>query len=96
MVHVPLLIKSPNNESGHVVKEQVELFDIMATVLDLVGIEAEHTHAQPFVPQLGGATGDPDRAMFCEGGYDTHEPNCFEGFPRGKNETNLMDPWGFQ
>mgnify|MGYP001182330000 FL=1 len=93
MVRVPLLIKTPGNKAGHVVKEQVELFDIMATVLELAGIKAEHTHfAQSLVPQLSGAPGDPDRAAFCEGGYDVHEPNCFEGYPRGGKTENLMDP----
>ena len=93
MVRVPLLIRSPKNKGGHVVKEQVELFDIMATVLDLAGIESKHTHfSQSLVPQLLGASGDPARAAFCEGGYDLHEPNCFEGFPRGMDVTNLMDP----
>lgn len=93
MVRVPLLIRSPDNKAGHVVKEQVELFDIMATVLEMAGIEARHTHfSQSLVPQILGAPGDPDRAVFCEGGYDLHEPNCFEGFPRGEGAANLMDP----
>ncbi|HCQ00929.1 MAG TPA: sulfatase, partial [Candidatus Latescibacteria bacterium] len=30
-------------------------------------------------PQIHGAPGDPERAVFAEGGYDTHEPHCFEG-----------------
>ena len=65
---------------GHVVLEPVEFFDIMATVLDLAGVEARHTHfAQSLVPQLGGAPGDADRAVFAEGGYDPHEPHAFEG-----------------
>lgn len=93
MVRVPLLIKTPDSKAGHVVKEQVELFDIMATVLEFAGIKAEHTHfAQSLVPQLLGAPGDPDRVVFCEGGYDIHEPNCFEGYPRGYKAVNLMDP----
>lgn len=81
MVRVPLIIKTPGNKKKHVVKEQVEMFDIMPTVLELAGIKAGHTHfAQTLVPQLHGADGDPDRAAFCEGGYDKHEPNCYEGF----------------
>lgn len=92
IVKVPLIIKMPGNKAGHVVKEQVEMFDIMPTVLELAGIKAEHTHfAKSLVPQLRGASGDPDRAAFCEGGYDRHEPNCFEGFPRGSKAANLMD-----
>ncbi|MEZ4610161.1 MAG: sulfatase-like hydrolase/transferase [Caldilineaceae bacterium] len=66
--------------AGHVVDEPVELFDVMATTLELAGIEAQHTHfARSLVPQVHGAAGDPDRAVFIEGGYARHEPHCFEG-----------------
>ncbi len=88
MVRVPLIIKAPGYKAGHVVKEQVEMFDIMATVLDIAGIKATHTHfAQSLVPQLEGALGDPERAVFCEGGYDRHEPHCFEGY---KGRVNIL------
>jgi len=80
MTRVPLIIRAPGNKNGHVVREPVELFDVMATVLELAGLEARHTHfARSLVPQLNGASGDPERAVFCEGGYDPHEPHCFEG-----------------
>ncbi|MBW4079910.1 sulfatase-like hydrolase/transferase [Paenibacillus sp. S150] len=82
LTRVPLIIRTPGNKSGHVVQEQVELFDIMATILELSGIEAEHDHfARSLVPQLLGASGDPDRAVFADGGYDRREPHCFEGDP---------------
>ncbi len=80
LTRVPLIIRTPNGAEGHVVEEQVELFDLMPTVLELAGLEAEHVHfAQSLVPQLGGAAGDAERAVYCEGGYDPHEPHCFEG-----------------
>jgi len=80
LTRVPLIIRSPGNRAGHVVEEPVELFDIMATALELTGVEARHTHfARSLVPQLGGAPGDAGRAAFAEGGYDPHEPHCFEG-----------------
>jgi len=80
ITRVPLLIRSPGNAAGHVVNEPVELFDIMPTMLDLAGVEAQHTHfARSLVPQLGGQPGDPSRAVFAEGGYDLHQPHCFEG-----------------
>lgn len=82
LTRVPLIIRSPGNKAGHVVEEPVELFDIMATVLELSGIEARHDHfARSLVPQLAGAPGDPDRTVFAEGGYDPREPHCFEGDP---------------
>ncbi|RPF48997.1 choline-sulfatase [Hydrogenoanaerobacterium saccharovorans] len=97
IVRVPLIIKTPNGTKGHVVKEQTALFDIMPTILELAGIKAEHTHfAQSLVPQLQGANGDKNRAVFCEGGYDMHEPNCFEGWRGrttcGANPLNVYYP----
>lgn len=80
LTRVPLIIRAPGVCGGHVVREPVELFDVMATVLELAHVEPRHTHfATSLVPQLHGAAGDPDRAVFAEGGYDPHEPHCFEG-----------------
>jgi len=85
LTRVPLLVRAPGMASGHVVEEPVELFDVMATVLELAGVEARHTHfARSLVPQLRGAPGDPQRAVFAEGGYDPHEPHAFEGHPGGE------------
>ena len=103
IVRVPLIISSPGNKAGHVVNEQVELFDIMATVLELSSIKAQHTHfAKSLVPQLNGASGDPERAVFAEGGYDIQEPNCFEGYENriyddiAKLDGNYYTPKGKQ
>ncbi len=86
LVKVPLIIRSPDCKKGHVVREQVELFDIMPTVASLSGVEITHTHfARDLSSQLKGAPGDPERAVFCEGGYNEHEPHCSEGFERGLN-----------
>lgn len=80
LTRVPLLVRSPGMKGGRAVHEPVELMDIMATTLDLAGIEAEHTHfSRSLVPQLAGAAGDPERAVFSEGGYDPHEAHAFEG-----------------
>ena len=79
LARVPLVIRMPRGASGHRVSTPVELFDIMATVLDLAAIEPAHVHfARSLTPQLRGAAGE-DRTVFAEGGYDTHEPHCFEG-----------------
>ncbi|HOU16230.1 MAG TPA: sulfatase-like hydrolase/transferase [Anaerolineae bacterium] len=100
LTRVPLIIRAPGGTAGHVVHEPVEFFDIMATVLDLAGVEARHTHfAQSLVPQLRGAPGDPDRAVFAEGGYDPHEPHVFEGRANEiifRDATNIYYPKGRQ
>lgn len=82
LTRVPLIARIPGEKSGHSVAEPVELFDVMATTLELAGIQARHTHfARSLVPQLQGASGDPERAVFAEGGYARHEPHAFEGKP---------------
>ena len=84
IVRVPLVIRLPGAAAGHVVDTPVELFDVMATVMDLAGVEARHTHfARSLAAQLGGAPGEADRAAFAEGGYDPHERHCFEGRDEG-------------
>ncbi|OJU08803.1 MAG: hypothetical protein BGN88_11625 [Clostridiales bacterium 43-6] len=78
ITNVPLIIKTPGNQAGHIVPEPVELFDIFPTVLELSDIKCGHTHfAKSLLPQLKGEKGDQDRMVFCEGGYS--EIQCFEG-----------------
>lgn len=79
LLRVPLIIRAPGCAAGHVVHEPVELHDIMPTCLELAGVEARHTHfARSLAPQLGGAAGDRNRAVFSEGGYNMSEPHAFE------------------
>ena len=101
ITRVPLIVRTPDGAKGHVVKEPVELFDIMATTLELADVQAGHTHfAQSLVPQLHGAAGDPDRAVFCEGGYARHEPHCFEGISNrdqfARDASHIYYPKGLQ
>ena len=80
ITRVPLLVKTPDCKSGHVVEGPVEMFDLMASVMELADLELQHIHfAKSFVPQLRGESGDSERFVFSEGGYDTHEPHAFEG-----------------
>lgn len=84
LTHVPLIVRLPGAPSGHVVNEMVELYDLMATMLELGQVAAKHTHfARSLVPQLKGAAGDPHRAAFTEAGYDTFEPQAFEPITAG-------------
>jgi arylsulfatase A-like enzyme len=79
LTHVPLIARVPGGIPGHVSENIVELFDVMATCLDLAGIEAHHTHfARSLLPQIHGQPGDPERAAFSEGGYNIYEPQCYE------------------
>ncbi|MBN1370735.1 MAG: sulfatase-like hydrolase/transferase [Anaerolineaceae bacterium] len=82
LTRVPLVARIPGGAAGHTASAPVELFDVMATTLELTGIPAGHTHfARSLVPQLQGRDGDAARAVFAEGGYARHEPHAFEGDP---------------
>lgn len=79
LTHVPLIMRMPGGMQGHVVPEMVELYDIMATMLDAGQTKARHTHfARSLMPQLQGVPADPNRAAYTEAGYDTFEPQAFE------------------
>ncbi|HET6426957.1 MAG TPA: sulfatase-like hydrolase/transferase [Phycisphaerae bacterium] len=92
IARVPFVIRAPDGEAGHVVDTPVELFDIMATVLELAAVECRHTHfARSLVPQINGTPGDAGRAAYAEGGYDGHEPHCFEGRDAGDHAGRTAD-----
>jgi len=105
ITRVPLIVKAPGNKAGHVVEGPVEMFDLMASVMEMAGLETEHTHfAKSFVPQLGGEAEDKERLVFAEGGYDASEPHAFEGqwdwsnppvdgiyFPKGRQQQEVRE-----
>jgi choline-sulfatase len=84
LTRVPLLIRAPGMASCHVVEELVELQDLPATIHELTGVPLPYTQfGRSLVPQLRGAPGDPDRAVFAEGGYDGfpgREVHALEGY----------------
>jgi choline-sulfatase len=97
LTRIPLIARLPAPESGaakgHVSREIVELYDVMATCLELAGIPANHTHfARSLMPQLRGQRGDPDRAAFCEGGYNRNEPQAFEPMEDFESAANIYYP----
>jgi len=91
--HIPLVARIPGGVRGHVSKEPVELYDVMATCLELAGIEAQHTHfAHSLMPQVRGQSADADRAVFTEGGYNTYEPQCFEPLTFIQSDRDIYAP----
>lgn len=97
LTRVPLIARlpaqAPGIVKGHVSQEIVELYDVMATCLELAGIPAKHTHfARSLMPQLRGQRGDPERAAFCEGGYNRNEPQAFEPLADFASPENIYYP----
>jgi arylsulfatase A-like enzyme len=87
LTHVPLVARAPGGRPGVVSGGMVELYDVMATFLELAGTRAQHTHfARSFAPHLRGAPADLTRAAFSEGGYDSFEPQAFEPILAGLYE----------
>ena len=81
LTRVPLIIRAPGGVADNVHKEQVQLFDIVPTMLEFAEIEPEHVHFGVSLRDniMNGVAGDPSRAVFAEGGYGTNEPRDFEG-----------------
>jgi len=78
-LRIPFIARVPGMKSGHRVSEPIELFDIMPTTLDLAGVPCTHQHfAKTLTPQLAGAPGDPDRAVYAEGGFPEGEPHLLD------------------
>ena len=80
LTKVPLIIRRPGEVGGHRVKELVQSIDIFPTVCDFEEIEIRHDQfGVSLRKQIEGEAGDDNRVVYCEGGYDTREPHCFEG-----------------
>lgn len=83
LAKVPLVIRVPGGIPGHNVKALVSQIDIFPTILDFAGVKASHDHfGNSLREMLAGGSGDPDAAVYCEGGYDIREQQCFEGTER--------------
>ncbi|XP_062515319.1 uncharacterized protein LOC134190818 isoform X2 [Corticium candelabrum] len=93
LTRVPLLVRVPGGASNHVVREQVQHMDIVATILHLANVTAQHVHfSEDLTPILMGGFGDVDRAVYSEGGYSTHEPLDFEGRCKDPEQSGKCNP----
>ena len=80
LTRVPLIVRRPGCPGGHRVAELTQTFDIFPTVCEWEGLPLRHDQfGVSLSRQVGGAAGDPERVVWCEGGYDAREPQCFEG-----------------
>ncbi|MEO6804468.1 MAG: sulfatase-like hydrolase/transferase [Granulicella sp.] len=83
MTRVPLIAHVPGCKGGMRSNEQMQVFDVMQTCLDLAQTEAGYTHfSRSILPQMmGSSQPDMNRAAFAEGGFNVYEPQCFEPEP---------------
>ena len=79
ITRVPLIIRRPGGAKNHRVHTPTQSIDILPTILDYEGISLNYQQfGVSLKPQIEGAAGDAERAAYTEGGYDAHEPWCFE------------------
>lgn len=88
LTKTPLIMRAPGIPKGRRVSDLVSQIDIFPTILEKEGVASGHDHfGKSLGPLLGidGDTGEEqwkDEPVYCEGGYDLREPQCFEGTKR--------------
>ena len=79
MTRVPLIIRRPGCPTKHRINALTQSIDIFPTIFDFENLEIKHDQfGVSLKDQVNGMPGDGNRAVYAEGGYDTHEPQCFE------------------
>lgn len=92
LTHVPLIIRRPGEKKNHRVSALTQSIDIFPTIFDFENLSADYDQfGISLKPQVQGACGDKNRAVYSEGGYDTREPQCFETRgPEGSVKRRVM------
>ena len=89
LTRVPMIIRRPGMPAGHRVSALTQTFDIFPTICDWEGIPIKHDQFGVSMKEaVAGGAGDATRTVYCEGGYDVREPQCFEGFSAAFNSFN--------
>ncbi|MEM7094883.1 MAG: sulfatase-like hydrolase/transferase [Actinomycetota bacterium] len=96
LVRDPLIMAGPGIGPGTTIEAMVEMIDLVPTVLDTAGIEADYTHfGRSLVPLLADPTADHRAYAFSEGGFLVEEAHLLEtpGFPYDlKGQAQRDDP----
>ena len=81
LVKIPLVFKLPGNYQlkNHKFDQLIENIDIFPTILELAQIDTKYTHfGKSLIPIVNKEREDHRKFVFCEGGYNPREPQCFE------------------
>lgn len=98
LTNVPMLIKPPKGyriDPG-VTDSMAELVDFYATVMDIAGVEPDHTQfGKSLVPIMENRSVELRNQVFCEGGRNAWERHCVEGVDpnaEGRVRNNIYWP----
>lgn len=80
LIKVPLVVKLPRGfPKPKVFNQMVQTIDIFPTILEIAQIQTPYTHfGKSLLPLIKGNQSEIRTCVFAEGGYNTHEPQCFE------------------
>ena len=80
LTKVPLVVRVPGQKvTGKVTDALVQSMDLFATILELTGADARHTHfSKSLMPIVNGETDATRREVYCEGGARVEEIHTHE------------------
>ena len=80
LTNVPLVVRVPGQKvKDKVTDALVQSFDLFATIMELTGVEARHTHfSKSLLPIVNGETDEIRDAVYCEGGARVEEIHTHE------------------
>jgi len=78
LLRIPLVIRMPGIAGGRRIEALTEGIDLFPTVMELAGVEPQHTHfGRSLLPLVRGETDEHRDAIFAEGGHlpsESHTP----------------------
>jgi arylsulfatase A-like enzyme len=85
LIRIPLIIRVPDVTRGRTIGALTEQIDLFPTMMELAGLEPQHTHfGRSLLPLARGETDEHRDAVFAEGGYLPAESQALEPlFPKG-------------
>ena len=79
LTRVPLIVRLPGETGGRRVDALTETIDVFPTIMELAGIEPQHTHfGRSLLPLVRGETTEHRSAVFAEGGQAPGEEHALE------------------
>jgi arylsulfatase A-like enzyme len=79
ILRVPLIIRLPGRQGGGRIDAFTESIDVFATIMELAGIEPQHTHfGRSLLPLMRRETTEHRSAVFADGGHAPSETHALE------------------